>query len=275
MESVNDAAQGRSSQDTLDVLMIVQDEQERVAAAVTSVRSIARNVIVVDGGSQDSTVEICRALGCIVYENPWPGYAQQRLFALGKATSTWVLNLDADEVVSLELATSIVTVLNDGTELDGFTLTRVGDFLGRWVGPDEQLRLCRLDKANIPDVLVHEGFALPPDRVGRLSGTLWHYGFRSLEDHVRRFDRYTSLEASIARKNGRAPSLSRLLLRPPAHFALEYFARGLYKKGRPGFAVAWFWALYEFLKEMKVYELNWRESNGGRSGSHESEAVRE
>ena len=254
----------------LSVLMIVQDEVNRVEAAIRSVASFADEVVVVDGGSQDDTVDLCRSLGCRVLENPWPGYAQQRQYALAAARGEWVFFLDADEVVGPELAKDVRRVIEMSGASTAYAVTRVGDFFGRWVGLDEQLRMCRRDEAHILDVLVHEHLSVPARATGHLDGKLWHYGFRSVSDHVKRFDRYTTLEAEAARRAGRRFALKRLVLRPPAHFVLEYAVRGLHRRGVPGLAVALFWFLYDVLVELKVYELEWQAGGGVHQGERGS-----
>lgn len=251
---------------TVSVVMIAQDEAARIGAAIRSCAPFADEVVVVDGGSSDDTVAVCEALGARVVRNPWPGYAAQRALSITEAHGDWVFVLDADEVVGAELAQEIRAVTRrPDPDVDAYELVRVGDFFGHWVGPDRQVRLCRRAQAQITDVAVHERITVPEGRLGVLRGPLWHYGFRSISDHVRRVDHYTDLESETALAAGRRFSLGRLLWRPPAHFGLEYVGRGLFRKGMAGFAVAGFWALYEVLVELKLYERG----PGSAAGGHE------
>lgn len=248
----------------LSVVIITQDEEERTANAIRSCQSFADEIVVIDGGSQDNTVQRAKDLGCQVYVNPWPGYAKQRNFGAEKATHQWVFYIDSDEVVGEDLAAA----LNDWKqqpELEAmvFSVDRVTDFLDTWLtrGIDDQIRLYNKDFFVIKDVLVHEKPDIGNARVIRLPGILWHYGFRDMEDQIVRFNRYTSLEAQRDYLAGTRFSLLRLILKPHARFIQRYFLRGFFKRGISGFAYAVFWTYYDFLKEIKLYELG-KKGNG-------------
>ncbi|MBD2101120.1 glycosyltransferase family 2 protein [Leptolyngbya sp. FACHB-261] len=244
----------------ISVVIIAQDEEERIAQAIRSCQGFADEIVVIDGGSQDTTVQTAETLGCTVYVNPWPGYARQRNFGAQKATHAWIFFIDSDEVVSEELAASLRNWKKQPVPgVDAFSVYRIGDFLGTWLPKGGYLiRLYNKEVFSIKEVLVHEEPDVGNATVGKLPGTLWHHGFRSIEDHVRRFNKYTDLEAQKAYLAGRKFSWARLLLRPPARFLQKYIVQGLYRKGAAGFAVAGFWSYYEFLQEMKVYELHWK-----------------
>lgn len=246
----------------LSAVIIAQDEADRITAAVESCRSFADQIVVVDGGSRDGTVTRARELGCTVYENPWPGYAAQRNYAAARAAHPWVFFLDADEVVGEDLQRSLSAWKSGSpSDTEGFAVRRIGDFLGRWLdrtGGDALVRLYNRSATAIVDRPVHERPEVDPARVTVLPGYLWHHGFRSLRDHVQRFNRYTDLEAEHAYAQGRRFNLVRLLCRPPARFVQRYVMRRLCWRGVPGFAVAMLWMNYEFLVEIKLYELEWR-----------------
>jgi glycosyltransferase involved in cell wall biosynthesis len=248
----------------LSAIVIAQDEAERIECCLRSCLRVASEVVVVDGGSSDPTPDIARELGCTVIQNPWPGYAAQRQIGVEHATKEWVLFVDADEEVTVELADSIRRELISEPIWDAYAVVRLGDFLGRWMSTDRQVRLCKRAMARYPDVLVHEKLDIPAERVGSLSGLLLHRGFRSVSDHVRRFDRYTTLEAEGAWIDRRRPSILRLLARPPARLAEQFAFQGLWRKGISGVAVSGLWAYYEFLRELKLFELasNERERRG-------------
>jgi len=215
---------------------------------------VADEVVVVDGGSSDATQEVARELGCKVVENPWPGYARQRVVGVEHAAGEWVLFVDADEEVGDDLAASINAELRRTPRWDAFRLTRVDDFMSRRMPPHGQVRLCRRSEARIRNVLVHERIDVAPDHVGSLQGTLWHHGFRGVSEHVLKVNRYTDLEAEQAWEDGRRPSLLRLVGRPPARFVEKYLLRGLVRRGVPGIALSGQWAYYEFLRELKLFE---------------------
>lgn len=245
----------------ISAVIIAQDEADRLEACVASCRSFADEVVVVDGGSRDGTPDLARSLGCAVYENEWPGYGPQRNFGAERAAHDWVFWIDADEIVSGALAAAIRDWKLDGRSgPSAFAVERVGDFWGRWLfGASEWLvRLYDRRGGGVSDVVVHEEVEVAGE-TGRLAGRLWHYGFRSLSDHVVRFDRYTTLEAEKAWGMGRRFSLWRLLWRPPARLAQMLFLRGMYREGAAGLAVCALWVQYEAMRELKLREMAWRE----------------
>lgn len=242
----------------ISAVIIAQDDEVRISKAIQSCLLFADEVVVIDGGSKDGTVALSQSLNCRVFVNPWPGYAKQREFGVARAVHDWVFLIDTDEVVSDELAADILERkkgLKDPTV--SFSLYRVGDFLGKWLNHGEYLvRLYNRKQYGILNSLVHERPEVSEERTVRLNGTLWHQGFRSINDHVARFNKYTDLEAQIAYESGKPFRIRRLIFRPPARFLQQYFLHGLFKKGIAGFAVAIFWVMYEFMVGFKHYELN-------------------
>ncbi|WP_310551961.1 glycosyltransferase family 2 protein [Paenibacillus glufosinatiresistens] len=255
MDSITNVLGGPGSY-PISAVIIAQDDEVRIAKAIESCRLFADEVVVVDGGSKDGTVALSRSLGCAVYENPWPGYAKQRDFGVTHAAHDWVFLLDTDEVVSDELAADLLARKPNLADVTmAYSLYRIGDFLGRWLDRGEYLvRLYNRRAYRVKDSLVHEIPEVPEEKIVRLNGTLWHYGFRSIQDHVARFNKYTDLEAQAAFESGRPFKLSRMLLRAPARFVQKYFVHRLYRKGLAGFAVSVFWVMYEFMVGFKHYE---------------------
>lgn len=241
----------------ISVVIIAQDDEVRIAKAIESCRPFADEIVVIDGGSKDGTVRLAESLNCRVFVNPWPGYAKQREFGVERAVHDWVFLIDTDEVVSDELAADILQRkrgLSDPTA--AYSLYRIGDFLGKWLDRGEYLvRLYNRKQYGIRNSLVHEMPEVSEEKTVKLKGTLWHQGFRSINDHVNRFNKYTDLEAQAAFESGKPFRVSRLLLRPPARFFQKYLVHGLYKKGLSGFAVSVFWVMYEFMVGFKHYEL--------------------
>jgi glycosyltransferase involved in cell wall biosynthesis len=246
---------------SISVLLIAQDEAVRIEHAIASCQSFADEIVVIDGGSRDDTQTVARALGCRVIENPWPGYAKQRNFGAAAAAHAWIFFLDADEIVGADLQAALRQWKAGQPTASAYAVRRIGDFLGRWLDTNRGELLVRLydrTRVTIPDVPVHERPAVEPNQVVPLRGRLWHHGFRSISDHVARFDRYTTLEAEQSFRLGAGFSLVRLVFRPPARFLHRYFARGLCLRGVAGFSVAMLWVYYEFLREIKLYELQLR-----------------
>jgi glycosyltransferase involved in cell wall biosynthesis len=245
----------------ISVAIIAKDEAERLRACVTSCRPFADEVVVVDAGSTDGTVNLAGELGCVVVESEWRGYGPQRNVAAEAASHDWIFWIDADEVVGPDLARSLVE-WKDGGEAGpaAMSVERVGDFLGRWVtgAAEWMVRLYDRRACRISDDVVHER-VLGCENPGRLVGRLWHYGFRSLSDHTVRFDRYTTLEAEKAWDQGVRFSWLRLLWRPPARFLHVLVRRRMYREGAAGVAIAFDWLHYDAMRELKLREREWAE----------------
>lgn len=257
------AASPASGDRKISAVMIVQNEAQRLEGSVRACQQFADEIVVVDGGSDDDTVAVARRLGCVVLENPWPGYGPQRNFGADRATHNWVFVVDPDEVVGAELAAALDSWKRSGNDTAAaFQVSTVGDFLGVWLEGASRsgLRLYDRRRCRYTDAQVHETVDVAGHRVSRMPGTLWHYGFRSVSDHIVRFDRYTTLEAQVAGRQGKRFSVWRLVFRPPARFAQKLILHGLYRKGIPGIAVCLLWVYYEIIRELKLRELDWRSS---------------
>jgi glycosyltransferase involved in cell wall biosynthesis len=247
----------------LSAVIIAQDEEDCIANAIKSCFLFADEIVVVDGGSQDSTVQIAEDLGCQVYINSWPGYAKQRNFGADKAKYDWIFFIDADEVVDQKLIQLLLDWKNQPTlEANAFSVNRVGDFLGKWLDsrPEIHIRLYNKTVFQIKDVLVHEQPDVKDDQVVHLSGVVWHAGFRTIEELVGRFNKYTDLDSQKAYLEGQKFSLIRLLLKPNAKFLQMYLWHGMWKQGLVGLFVAGLWSYYIVLKEIKLYEIYWQKA---------------
>jgi glycosyltransferase involved in cell wall biosynthesis len=242
----------------ISTVIIAQDEEVRLATAVRSCQCFSDEVLVVDGGSRDGTAELAHTLGCRVIRNPWPGYAAQRNFGAAAANYDWIFFLDADEEADAHLQLALLAWKHTPTlAAAAFAVCRVGNFFDRWLDnkPEHPIRLYDRRVHRLTDVPVHERIAVGEAPVARLPGTLRHHGFRSVADHIERFNRYTSLEAEQAAAEHRPFSPLRLLGRPPARFLQMYFLSGMVRRGLAGLTVAVLWSYYEFLREIKLYEL--------------------
>src|SRR5262249_26448740 len=159
-------------------------------------------IVVVDAESEDKTATIAREFTDRVVVRPWPGYAIQKNHAIDLATGDWVLSLDADEVVSAELAAEIGRVLAADGPADGYAVPRRNIFWGRWVRhgglyPDHQMRLFRRTRGRFNALAVHESVTVD-GRVERLVGHVEHRSYRDLSDFLARADRFATLAAEEA-----------------------------------------------------------------------------
>src|SRR3979409_582209 len=120
---------------TLSVCIITLNEEANIARTLKSVKDIADEIVLVDSGSTDATVELARSFGAKVFVEPWKGFARQKNSSLEKASSDWILSLDADEEVSPELAASIKALLTSGAppKFSGYLINRRNMYFGKWI----------------------------------------------------------------------------------------------------------------------------------------------
>ncbi len=243
----------------VSAIIVCQNEEDNIRACLESV-SWCDEIVVVDARSTDRTREIVREFTDRIFVRDWPGYREQKQFALDQARLEWVLNLDADERVSPELRTEIQSELADGAPgIDGFYVPRLVYYLGRWwyrAGwyPDYRLRLFRHGKATWGGVNPHEK-VLVYGRTRRLSGSLLHFTYADVSQHLLTVNRLTDISAVETLKR-RGARRSRLLLSPAWRFFRSLIVDRGILEGWPGVFVAATAAFYVFLKYAKALELS-------------------
>jgi glycosyltransferase involved in cell wall biosynthesis len=242
----------------LSVTIITLNEADHIAGAIDSA-VWADEIIVVDSGSRDGTVDIARAKGARVVCREWPGYVDQKNHAAGLAAHDWIFSLDADERITPALAAEIQALLAADPPLRGYRMPRVTFHLGRWIRttdfyPDYQTRLYDRRAARWRGKYVHESVAVD-GRAGRLRHELEHYSFRDLLDHLDRINHYTTLAARQMHEAGRRVGPLGLLVHPPAAFLRNYVLRRGFMDGTTGLMLSLVNATSVFLKLAKLWEL--------------------
>ncbi|MBU1701982.1 MAG: glycosyltransferase family 2 protein [Candidatus Eisenbacteria bacterium] len=238
----------------VSIFILTLNEADRLPKTLRSV-PWADEILVIDCGSTDGTIDAAEASGARVIRHPWEGYSRQKSFALTQCRHPWVLWLDADEEVTVELAHSIRKAMESETTAGGFAMARRTVYLGkalRWGGwyPDWKTRLFLKDKVRFDERMVHET-AVIDGRVERLRGDLLHYSYRNLTHHLEKINEYTTLWAEGA--PGR-PALPDLIFRPPAKFLKAYILKLGFLEGWRGLVVATMGAYYVALKYAKLFE---------------------
>jgi glycosyltransferase involved in cell wall biosynthesis len=236
--------------------IICFDEEEHIRAALESVKW-CDEIVVVDSFSNDRTVAICREYTDRIFQRPWPGFVEQKAFALEQTRHDWVLNLDADERVSPQLRREIEQVLRK-PDADGYYVPRLVYYLGRWWWrggwyPDYRIRLFRREHAVWGGVDPHEKVVLR-GRTARLEGPLLHYTYRDTSDHLATINSFTGVAARELLLRGRTASILDLCLRPFWRFLRFYVLRRGFMEGLAGLFVAQSAAFYVFLKYAKLWE---------------------
>ncbi len=246
----------------LSVIIITKNEADNIRACLDSVRW-ADEIIVVDSGSSDDTVDICKASGAQVYMTAdWPGFGMQKNRALSHATGEWVLSLDADERVTPELRSEIESALNDPHGQDAFRMPRLSSFCGRYMRhsgwyPDYVTRLFHRGAARFSDDLVHESLIVNGS-VGKLRQPLLHETFHDLEELLTKINHYSTAGAQMLSEKGKSATLKKAVSHAVWAFFRTYILRAGFLDGREGFMVAVSTAESTYYRYVKLMLLNRR-----------------
>jgi glycosyltransferase involved in cell wall biosynthesis len=285
----------------ISVVIITHNEEANLPRTLDSVKPLAGNnqgeIIVVDSGSTDGTVEIARSQGAKVFVEEWKGYAAQKNSAIEKATGDWIVSLDADEELDSELAEAISATLESlervarlsqqsdahpfmlqdanaeigkylegsfSPKLAGFWVARKNHFLGRWIKhggfwPDPKLRLFRRGGGRFEDRSVHETVQVDGETARLRQGALIHHSYPTLSEYIDHMNRYSSLGAEMVVAKGKQhfPVLN-IVFRPLLTFLYNYAFRLGFLDGREGLLLHLYHSAYVSWKYAKAWELGKR-----------------
>ena len=241
----------------LTVAIIAFNAAEQIGPCLASA-AFAAEILVVDSGSTDATVEVARQHGARVETKDWMGFGRQKQHAVASARHDWVLCLDVDERVSEDLARSIREGMAQ-RRYQAFRMARRNRFLGRWLGhgegyPDWSLRLFHRAHAGWSNDDVHEA-VLTTAEVGELDGDLLHESAEDVATYLAKQNRYTTLHAQALFRQGVRASYWRLAASPLARFVKFYLLRLGFLDGGPGFAHIAIGCNNSFHKYLKLIEL--------------------
>jgi glycosyltransferase involved in cell wall biosynthesis len=289
---------------TLSVVIITYNEEANLGRTLESVTPLVCDgkgeIIVLDSGSTDRTVEIAKSFGAKVFTEEWKGFAAQKNSAINKASGDWILSLDADEEVDQDLQHGLgdtidglqrVAALSQannahpltvrdaesdveyhigtevGDELCGLWIPRKNEFLGRWIKhggfyPDPKLRFFRRGRGRFEPRAVHEDVQIN-GKTGRIRyGTLIHHSYPTLSDYIDHMNRYSSLGAEMVVADGKVRfSAGDIVLRPLATFIYNYFFRLGFLDGREGLLLHLYHAVYVSWKYAKAWELSRKQTS--------------
>lgn len=245
----------------LSVIIITKNEAANIRACLESV-AWADEIIVVDSGSSDATVEICKEFGAQVHVHDWPGFGAQKNCALGYATTEWVFSIDADERVTSELREEIEAAINKQQDLPAFRMPRLSSFCGRYIHhsgwyPDYVARLFRRGTAEFSDDLVHERLVVNGP-VGTLQHHLIHETFHDLESLLTKVNQYSTAGARMLNEKNKSASLTRAVVSASWAFFRTYILRAGFLDGREGFMIAISTAEVTYYRYTKLMLLNER-----------------
>lgn len=256
---------------TVSVIIITKNEEQNIAQCLESV-SWADEIVVIDAESTDQTVAFARRFTQHVFVEPWKGFSAAKSLALSRATSEWILWIDADERVTPELALEIQEMLRkDSGFFDGFRIARRAYFLGKWIRhcgwyPGYVLRLFRKSHARFSNSSVHESVLLEGS-LGTLRNDLLHFTDNDLDHYFVKYNNYTTLAAQDLLGQGRDAGLIDLFIRPLIAFLKMYVVKLGFLDGLHGLILCKFSASYVFTKYAKLWHLEMVQSSSPEKNS--------
>lgn len=236
----------------LSVIIITKNEQQTIRRCLESIKW-ADEIIVVDSGSTDNTLAICREYTDKIYHRDWPGYGIQKNRALSLATQAWVFSIDADEIVSEALAVEIQETIKRDTA-DAYRIRRELIFYGKpikyAVGTDWIIRLFKRKQSRFTDDIVHEK-VIVDGTVKSLKSTLYHHSFCDVNHLLEKLNKYSSLSAQTKFERGKNPSAILAVGNFLWVFFRLYFLKRGFLDGKRGLVLDFSFASAAFYRYMK------------------------
>ncbi len=239
--------------------VITKNEAANLPDCLKSI-AFAEQIVIVDSGSTDETVTIASGFGCDVFSEPWRGFGPQKQFAIDQCQHSWILVLDADERIPEETARKIKRIISDGNDrIAGYSFPRKNYFQGRWIRhmgwwPDRIIRLFRKDLGRMTQAKVHESVQVE-GHVKPLDNPIEHYTESNLGKILLKIDRYSTIGAEEAFKEGKTASIWSAAVRSSLTFFHNYLLRRGFLDGAQGFTLAITDAVNKFFKYAKLAEM--------------------
>lgn len=246
----------------LSIVINTLNEETNIKRAISSVKSIADEIVVVDMHSSDKTVEIAKEMGAVVFDHEPVGYVEPaRNFAISKASNEWIFILDADEEVSEGLAKKIKDIVKENKG-DYFRVPRKNINFGKWIKhsrwwPDYNIRFFRKGCVSWNEVIhsvpmtTGQGMELPAEE----KYAIIHHNYSGIGEYITRLNRYTDVQSKFLSKKGYSFSWKDLIVKPTGEFLGRYFSGEGYKDGLHGFALSVLQGISEFVTYLKVWQI--------------------
>ena len=239
------------------VYIICKNEEKHIKRVLESVRDFTE-IVIVDSGSIDKTLDIAKEFTSKIFYKEWLGFAAQKEYARSLCTNEWVLNLDADEELTNELKNEIINTINEN-KIDGLNIKISSLYLGKFNSEkskfNRRIRFFRKDLGYYPEKLVHESIIVN-GKIKKAKGFIYDYGTIDLKTHLDKINAYSSLRAEEKFEKNKKSSLFKLLFVFPLAFFKSYIIKRSFLNGTRGFIASMNNSFYAYLKEAKLYELN-------------------
>jgi glycosyltransferase involved in cell wall biosynthesis len=244
----------------LSVAIITKDEADNLPRLFESLKPLdPAEIVVLDSGSTDNTVQIAQSYGARIVETDWPGHVAQKNRALELCRQPWILSLDADEPISEALANNLCDLFEDaGPSKDGYEISRLTWYLGDWLRhiwyPEWRLRLVRKGQAQWVGKNPHDRLEVMGS-TGRLSGDIHHYSYADVADHFHRSVEYARIGAQALADQGQVFRWHKIVLAPFVRFVRLLILKQGWRDGWRGWIIAWSSMFSGFLKYAFLYEI--------------------
>ncbi len=244
----------------ITVSIITKNEESNIKRCLESVKW-ADEIIVVDSGSTDKTLEICQIYHCKIIETEWLGFGLTKQIGVNAATNDWILSIDADEEVTEGLKVKILEIVKS-TTYHAFNIKRVSYYLKKRIKcsgwqTDYPLRLFNKQYGNFNDESVHESVIMDSENISTIHELLYHYPYQSISSHIGKINLYTQLGADKLFDKGKKVTLIYALLSGIVKFIKMYLIKRGFLDGKEGFVLAVLSGFSSTLKYFKLWSL-WR-----------------
>lgn len=240
----------------LSVVLITFNEGHHIAKCLKAVQAVADEIVVIDSGSTDDTIEVCKAYGARVINLTWSGYSAQKNFGNNQTSLDWILSIDADEVLNETLIQSILKWKRNPQAACFKRMTNYcGTFIkhGGWY-PDVKVRLFNKQETQWEGTIHEVLRGLSKENTFLLEGDCLHYSYYSVQQHYAQAEKFTTIQAEDLFQQGKKSPWYKRIFSPISKFVVDYFFRLGFLDGKAGFTVARISAYATFLKYKKLHE---------------------
>lgn len=244
----------------ISVVIIARNEAHIIANTLQSLKPVINDIVVVDSGSTDETVNICKQFNATVIETDWGGYGVNKKKGVAVAKNDWILSLDADEAIDEELQKTLAELpLTNDKEV--FDIRFKNFFCNKWIrfgewGFDKHIRLFNRKQAKWNEAAVHESLMLPDGvKITMLKGNVLHYTVRNREEYANKMNSYAMMNAKKYFESGKKPNFLKQYFSPVFAFMQHYIFRLGFLDGKEGYIIAITTARYTFLKYSYLHDM--------------------
>lgn len=246
----------------VSVFIIACNEAARIGATLKALAGLSDDIVVVDSGSTDGTQEIAAAFGARVVFNEWPGYGKQKQFGESECKHEWILNVDADEVITDALKEEIIEIFSAGNPDIGAYSTRIVEVIPGDTSPrlfancHNYVRLYHRAAGRYSSSIVHDAVCLNPGiSPKQMNGTINHFSFVNISTQIGKFNRYSDDLVRDLETRGRSIPLWRVFVEFPMAFFKAFIIRRHFVRGVYGYITAMNYAIFRYLRVSKYYEI--------------------